>query len=76
MAIEGELDDLKDQIASVAEGVLNIGKAIRGLDGRVQRFTAEVNDLRTEQSRSFAEVLSLLQDVRNHTRGLRVIAGL
>jgi len=70
MAIEGEREDLRDQIAGVAEGVLNNGKAISGLDGRVQRLTAEVNDLRTEQSRAFADVLTVLQDVRNHTQGI------
>lgn len=70
MAIEGELKDLRDQIAGVAEGVLNNGNAIGGLDSRVQRLTAEVNDLQTEQSRAFADVLTVLQDVRNHTQGI------
>jgi chromosome segregation ATPase len=77
MATEGELKDLGDQIADVAEGVAKNGDAIEGLagridglDSRVQRLTTEVNDLRTEQSRAFADVLVVLQDVRDHTQGI------
>ena len=63
MTIDGNLDHIRTTLRAH-------GESLSGLGTRLDRVETDVVALRREQTDAFGHVLELLEEVRDHTRGL------